>query len=343
MRARPSILTLVSLVGAVAGLAALSACESGKKGPQGCCRQPVIAPGVAEFVIVADDVSGTSDAQTVKMKAGFKTHQKRDQMYGALQNLYRFAMKRDSFEPVTYTGELYQSEADARSGSGLAAKITKEQADPAPRCEIVTRLDLPEQVKAAFDWSMGLGVEEDLSDTCHLAKLSEKKKAPRFDEKFKLKPTFKLDPGAKAVEVTYPYTEMGKDEYLTNLTFNNAMTYWAEFTTTMFKKSDDLQQVTYSGVMNDESVLRITVTRAEFDKNFSNVQETIAAHSAITFASLGLHKTDDKGALAEQESFKTKVYLAALSSLAKDRYTVSPKLSKSATNVKMTPKGIKKG
>src|SRR6185503_14786022 len=121
-------------------------------------RQPVISKGVQEFVIVADDVTGPSDGQSVKMRAGFKQRVKRDDMYPALQNLYRFAMKRDPFEPVSFVGELYQSEADARSGSGLAAKITKEQSDPAPKCEITTKLELPEQVKVAFDWSMGQGV-----------------------------------------------------------------------------------------------------------------------------------------------------------------------------------------
>ncbi len=39
----------------------------------------------------------------------------------------------------------------------------------------------------------------------------------------------KIDAAQKAVEVTYPYLETGKDEYVKTLTFNSAMTYWAEF------------------------------------------------------------------------------------------------------------------
>jgi hypothetical protein len=56
------------------------------------------------------------------------------------------------------------------------------------------------------------------------------------------------------------------------------------------------------------------------------VQETIASYAAVTFAKLGLHKTDDKGAKRDQEQQKTKTYKAALSFLPKDHVFVSPKL-----------------
>jgi hypothetical protein len=59
------------------------------------------------------------------------------------------------------------------------------------------------------------------------------------------------------------------------------------------------------------------------------VQETISSFAAITFAKLGLHKTNDKGANKEQEAHKTKTYMNALSFLPKDRVFVSPKLKKS--------------
>ena len=140
----------------------------------------------------------------------------------------------------------------------------------------------------------------------------------------------KVDEPHKAVEVTYPYLESGKDEYAKTLTFNSAMTYWAEFLTAMFLKAPELQQVTYTGLLDDQPVLKITVTRQEFDQHLSNVQETIASYAAITFAKLGLHKTDDKGAMKDQEQQKTKTYKAALSFLPKDRVMVSPKLPKAA-------------
>jgi hypothetical protein len=153
-----------------------------------------------------------------------------------------------------------------------------------------------------------------------------KKKVARFDDKFTHKPTMKIEEAQKAVEVTFPYLETGKDEYVENLSFNTAMTYWAEFVTTMFGKSPELQSVTYVGVLNDAPILKVTTTRQQFDSKLSTVQETIASYSAITFAKLGLHKIDDKGAKKDQEQYRTKTYKAALSFLPKEQVMVSPKL-----------------
>ncbi len=96
----------------------------------------------------------------------------------------------------------------------------------------------------------------------------------------------------------------------------------------MFSKAPELKQLTYSGLLDDQPVMKITVTRQEFDSKLSTVQETIASYAAITFAKLGLHKTDDKGAMKDQEQQKTKTYKAALSFLPKERVFVSPKLTK---------------
>ena len=170
-------------------------------------------------------------------------------------------------------------------------------------------------------------VEEALERlTVDLCRLNEKKKVARVDEGFSHKPTYKLDPAAKGVEVQYPYLEAGKDEYVKSLSFNSAMTYWAEFMNTMFQKAQDLQQLTYFGVWNDQPVLKISVTRAEYESKLSTVQETISSYAAITFAKLGLRKTNDKGAMKEQEAHKTKTYKNALSFLPKDRVFISPKL-----------------
>jgi len=136
----------------------------------------------------------------------------------------------------------------------------------------------------------------------------------------------KIDDAKKAVEVTFPYLETGKDEYVATLGFNTAMTYWAEFTTTMFGKAPELKEVTYVGLLNDQPILKITTTREQFDSKLSTVQETIASYSAITFAKLGLHKIDDKGAKKDQEQHKTKTYKAALSFLPANQVMISPKL-----------------
>ena len=232
-------------------------------------------------------------------------------------------MTRNTFEPTNFVGAFYTTEGEAQTGGNVVAKIWRERGDKGPKCENAIKLEFPEEVQKAFDQSLNRGQEEDLSDTCHLA---EKKKVARFDDKFTHKPTMKVDEARHAVEVTYPYLETGKDEYVKSLSFNSAMTYWAEFTTTMFSRAPDLAEVTYVGLLDDQPVLKLTVTRQQFDEHLSKVQETIASYSAITFAKLGLHKTDDKGAKKDQEEHKTKTYKTALSFLPKNQVTISPRL-----------------
>ena len=329
MRSRPLALSLFLILSPTAAL--LPACSTEKAAaPKACppdCDQPKIPAGVPAFQVVKDDVTGATDGQDVVIRVVLKQKTKRDAIYPALHFLYRYAMTRNTFEPRNFTGEFYGSEAEATAGTTPQAKVWKAQSDKGPKCDNAIRLELPEQVEKAFAHSLNRGEVEDLDDTC---RLNEKKKIARFDDKFAHKPTFKLDESAKAVEVLFPYLDStGKDEYVKVLSFNSAMTYWAEFTSTMFQKAQDLQQLTYVGVLDDQPVLKITVTRQEFDSKLSTVQETISSFAAITFAKLGLHKTNDKGATKEQEAHKTKTYMNALSFLPKDHVMVSPKLKKS--------------
>ena len=324
MRSRRMTLPLGGVAAAVVFCLSVSACDTEKPAPvKICCDQPRIPPGVPPFSVVVDDVTGPTDGQEVKLRVAFKQKTKRDDVYAALQFLYRYAMTRNTFEPVSFTGEFYASEGAAKTGGNPAAKVWRDRADKGPKCENAVPLEFAEQVQRAFDSSLGRAEAEDLADTCHL---NEKKKVARFDDAFKHKPALTVDTATQSAEVTYPYLADGKDEPAKDLSFNAAMTYWAEFTTAIFSKAGELKQLTYTGVLGDQPVLKITVTRQEFDQHLSRVQETIASYAAITFAKLGLHKTDDKGAKKDQEQQKTKTYKAALSYLPKEHVSVSPKL-----------------
>ena len=299
------------------------ACTQKTEVAQSCCDQPKFPAGVPAFTVVTDESTGPSDGQDVKFKVALRQPTSRDEIYKSMQFLYRYAMTRRSFEPTNFTGQFYTTEGEAQSGANPVAKIWRERADKGPKCENGVALVFGEQVQKAFDYSLNRAEPEDLADTCHL---DQKKRQARFDDKFTHKPTVKLEEARHAAEVNFPYLESGKDQYAKALTFNAAMTYWAEFTSTMFSKAPALQELTYNGVMDDQAVLKITVNRQEYEQKLSNVQETIASYAAITFAKLGLHKTDDKGALKDQEQQKTKTYKAALSFLPKNRVFVSPKL-----------------
>ncbi len=315
-------------LGLVALALALGGCDSDKpSAPPPCCQQADIPTGVTPFKIVADEVSGQSDAQKVLIRAAALRPIKRDEVYPVLHTLYRHAMKRGPFEPIQFSAELYPNEAAATAGGDaqVIARISREQSQIAPRCDNRVLYDFNEQVDRAFAASLGRAPEENADDTC---RLDPPKVAARFDDTFRHKPTMRVDTKRQAVDVTFPYLEMGKDEYVDSLRLTSAMGYWIEFVTSLFRKVPDLKEVDYAGLHDDAPVLKIAVTREQFERNFGGLQENIAAHAAVTFQTLGMGRSSDKAAEKEQETFKLKTYKDALALLPKAQVTISPKLMK---------------
>jgi len=327
MRARPVRHLGPILLSALAGSVSLGACKQEPAGPPPCCQQPEIPPGVASFTIVDEEVTGPSDGQKVIMDAALNAPAKRDQIYPVLHTLYRHAMTRGSFEPIDFIANLYPTENAARDGSDaqLIARISRARGQRAPQCDNRVAYDFNEQVDRAFAASFGAKAEDNIDDTC---RLETPKNAARYDEGFTHKASFEADDARKAVTVRYPYLVMGKDEYVDKLKLTSALANWIEFVTSLFRKVPDLQQVDYVGVHDDKEVLKISLTRAQFERDFSQLQERIAAHSAVTFQTLGMGRSSPEKAEREQEAFKWKTYNNALTALPKDQITIARSLAK---------------
>jgi hypothetical protein len=234
-------------------------------------------------------------------------------------------MTRESFEPIQFKVALYKTESAARAGSKAdgVATMSREQGEIAPRCDNQVPYTFPERVTRAFQAVSGRAEEEDLNDTCHLA---EKKVVARVDDDFKHKPSKSYNEDQKAAEIVHPYLTMGKDEYQETLTYNGALQAWLEYLTSFFRKIEDLKSLTFIGVYKDDQVVKITVTREQFEQSLSALQEEITAHAAVTFLKLGNAGQSDKAAAKEQSAFHKKTYAAALTLLPKDQVHISPKL-----------------
>ncbi len=180
---------------------------------------------------------------------------KREAVYPVLHTLYRHAMKRGPFEPIHFIADVYPAEAAAAAGSDsqVIARISREQSQIAPRCDNRVPYDFGEQVDRAFAASLARAPEENLDDTC---RLDPPKALARFDDTFTHKPAYKIDASRQAVEVTFPYLEMGKDEYVETLKLTSALTYWIEFVTSLFRRVPDLKEVGYVGLHGDEPVVQ---------------------------------------------------------------------------------------
>ena len=61
---------------------------------------------------------GSVGLPTTKLRVALKGKTKRDALYPAMHFLYRYAMTRDTFEPVSFVGEFYASEGEAKTGAG---------------------------------------------------------------------------------------------------------------------------------------------------------------------------------------------------------------------------------
>ncbi len=311
---------------AIGALLFTNACEK-KVAPKVCCEQPEIPANVPKFKIVADDVSGPGDGLKVILRAGLTQSAKRDQLYGPLKVMYAYAMKRTPLEPIHVEALLFANESDAQTGNPAraVAKVIREQKDTAPRCENNMKYDFAEQVERAYVWSTQgeQALAEDLNDTCHIA---EKKKVARYDETFTHKTTYTFDAARSSVTISYPYLEMGKDEYVANLRTNSALATWAEFMTSMFSKVETLKEFVFNGIYKEEPVVKISVTREQFDNTLARLQEQIASHAAFTFQVIGMGKKSSEAAEKEQEKFKSTTYKAALDKLPKGQVTLASSL-----------------
>jgi hypothetical protein len=292
-----------------------------------CCEQPKIPAGVPGFKIVTDEGTGPSDGRKVILRVALNSPVKRDEVYPVLHTLYRHAMQRTPFEPIQFSAEVYANESAARDGGDvqMLARISRSQSQSGPQCENRIAYNFSEQVARAFDASMGRLPQQDLDDTC---RLGTPKSVTRVDEGFKHKASYKVDEATRSVVITYPYLEMGKDQYVDKIKLSSSLGDWIDLTSSLFRKVPDLAALTFSGVHDDNEVVRISMSRKQFDEDFSGLQESIAAHAAVTFQSIGTGRSSDKAAEKEQETFKVKTYKEALSLLPKNQVNISPKLLK---------------
>ncbi|MDX2022315.1 MAG: hypothetical protein SF187_18915 [Deltaproteobacteria bacterium] len=306
-------------------LLTLAACPQSKttNEPKACCEQPTIPANVPAFKVVADDITGPSDGQDVKIKAVLNQAPERESLYLVLQTLYAWSLTRAPFEPIVFRAEVYASEAAASASKDTLAYIERPRGKTGPDCENSVPWTFKQSVERAFAASLNRLPQENTLDTCRIDK---PKVVDRIDKDFSHQPKLNVDVDAKTAEVNYPYLLEGKDEYDPALTFNKAMTYWIEFTTSMFRRAPDLKAFKFVGIHKDAPVVSIKVDRNTFENSLASLQEEIASHAAVTFQKLGMNATSDKEADREQNTFRSKTYHDALKLLPANAVSIAKTL-----------------
>lgn len=299
-----------------------AACKESAPEVKPCCEQPKIPAGVPSFKVVADEVSGPGDGQVVKMKAVLTQPIERQDVYPVLHTLYAWAMTRSAFEPIDFRAEVFANES-AAGGGQPAAVVERPRGQQGPTCDNAVPWTFRQAVTRAYEASLNRLPPENLQDTCRV----EKPKAQeRFDENFTHKPSLTIDEANRTATVEYPYLADGKDEFAAKLSFNQAMTYWIEFATSMFRRAPDLKAFKFVGLHGNGPVVTILLDRKDFEGKFASLQEEVASHAALTFQKLGMNATNDKAAEKEQESFKAKTFRDALKLLPPSQVSVASSL-----------------
>ena len=298
-------------------------CPESKAPVKACCEQPQIPANVPQFKVVADDIAGPGDGQSVKIKTVLQKPAERQEVYTVLHTLYAWSLTRAPFEPVDFRAEVYDSEAAVMAGKPPLAYIERPKGKLGPECENSIPWTFQQSVERAFESSLNRGPVENTLDTCRLEKA---KTVERVDKDFSHQPKLSMDVAARSAEVEYPFLAKGKDEFDPTLSFNKAMTYWIEFTTSMFRRAPDLKLFKFVGTHKNTPVASISVDRNTFETSLASLQEEIASHSAVTFQKLGMNATSDKAAEKEQDDFRSKTFHQGLKLLPAGQVSLSKNL-----------------
>ena len=243
---------------------------------------------MAPFTIVADEVTGPSDGQKVILRVALGEPTKRDEIYPVLHTLYRHAMKRGPFEPIHFIADVYPSEATAKAAGDtqMLARISRA-AVPAGAPSVTTGSATTSPSRSSGPstpaWAGARGEHRR-----HLpAGPAEGEAAVRR----RLQAQAQLQArrrASKAVEVTYPYLEMGKDEYVARAEADlGAGRTGSSIVTTPVSQGARPESGHLHGPARGRRGPAHRLTRQQFDSDFAGLQETIAAHAAVTFQSLG--------------------------------------------------------
>jgi hypothetical protein len=240
---------------------------------------------------------------------------KHDDADKLLKFLYRYLSTRREDEPAAVGAYLYTAEAAYRTPprSPIASAVRKS-GDRGPVFENKVPLEFSQEVDGAVHPHHD-GENDELYATRR-----------KQEEAFKLKPAFTLDEPQKAVTLTMPYTEGGKDQWVDALSFNQALNVFTDAANSLFDNVAQLRRLTYVGTWKDKEVVRVTIDRADYEAvHLHDIDDRIGQHHGAAFFALGTGHSNDKAAAKEVAAKVSKEYRSMLGQL-KGKAKVDPSL-----------------
>ncbi len=233
-----------------------------------------------------------------------------DDVQKLLEYLYRHVMTRGDVEPASMGGFVYTSEAAYSTPPRTPiAQVVRKSGEIGPSFENKVPLEFWQEVKEALE-----------------PRGPDGKPTARRDEKWTLKLKVERDDAQKTLTLTQPYTEPGEDKWAASLSFNQAMQEFSDTTRALFGNVPDLNGLTFVGLWNDKEVVRIALSRGDYNAvNLNDIDERIGEHHGTAFLKLATGKGTDQSVAKENAAVIAKEYKAMFAKL-KGKATVSPTL-----------------
>jgi hypothetical protein len=260
-----------------------------------------VPEGLPSFKVVKDEVS--PDKERVLANLALTGPAEREQLDALLKDLYRQAMTRIGSEPSTVEIYIYANEDRARAAAPdtWAAECVKHQSDKGPKFENKVPLSFPKAVAAAINGDTFVG---------------------------KLRPKVEVDEAKHHVTLTMPYVEQGKDQWVSELSYNTALVTFVDYTQRLYQNVTEMDGLTFIGVWKDEPVVRINLASKE---NYNTLDlyalgERIGGKQGKAFAEAQLTKKSDAQIDKEKKAAERKEYQSALNKLPKGSVSIASSL-----------------
>ena len=289
--------SIIGLACSLSGPALLSAgCEEKKEAPAAAdTSSPKDSP--VTYRVLEDKADNNSIEYHLLVPEGTK----HDDVENLLKYLYRYLWTRNDSEPAGVAAYVYNSETAFKTPPRTPiAHVIRKAGDAGPTFENKVPLEFWQEIAEAL--------------------------LPNYDTKWKLARKVERDDAQKTLTLTLPYTEPGKDQWVDNLSFNQAMNTFTDVAQSLFEKVPELKAMTYIGLWKDKEVVRIQLTRADYQAlKLNELDDRIGQHHGRIFLELATNHSNDAKAAKDNAALIAKEYRTMLGQL-KGKAKVDPAL-----------------
>lgn len=142
-----------------------------------------------------------------------------------------------------------------------------------------------------------------------------------------IKPKVNSGDAEGRLELTIPYVSPGEDHYVKKLGYGDAIQEFNSWTLMMFRKLPALKDFTFVGEHNGKEVVRIRITREQYEQiNITKVEEDLGAFSGQFMAGQMQGAISDEAVAAKLAKERREVYGAMLKQLPPDQVVISKTL-----------------